>query len=311
MMKFSEEAARWLRLPLRHLAGPSENGPRLEICLGHGPDSDVDALWNAAPEERRRSIVRPRLALGDGRDVVGGLWPDVGMLGLLHRRRRRALLWIRDVARVPPADAATLFRAVVAWWLAGSEYVVAHAAAVAGSRGAALLVGRGGSGKSSTAAACFEAGLPFLGDDSVLCRASTAEVFSLSGCASLLEVDVARYHPALAGAAARAAGDGEKAFIDLASIGPDRVATHGPLRALLRLTIDQRGDGGLERVARSRALTALAPSSLFNIPGIDRQALSSMAALARRLPAYELRLSGDRGQAARLLLELLGEGGSP
>jgi len=303
----SDEAATWFGLPVQHLAGAFEEGRRLEVRLGHGGAKELDPLWNAAPDEDSRS--RPRLVLGDGRDVVGGLWPHAGMFGLLHRRRAISVLWIRDLDRASPVEAATLFRALVAWWLADSEYVVAHAAAIAGSRGAALLLGRGGSGKSSTAAACFEAGLSFLGDDSVLCRASTTEVFSLCAGANLPEEELARHHPSLNGGAPRPRRDGKR-YLDLASADPDRVATRAPLRALVRLTIGDGTPGGLEPVARSRALTALAPSSILNIPALDRDALSSMTALARRLPAYELTLSGDRSEAARLLGRLLDETGS-
>jgi hypothetical protein len=302
----SDEASTWLERPLRHLAGGGGGQP-LRVDLGHGAEPELEPLWKVAPARGDEPTVRPRLALGDGREIVGGLWPDVGMVGLLHRARGRAILWVRDLASIPPADAATLFRALVAWWLPRPSYVVVHAAAVAGLGGAALLVGRGGAGKSGTATACFEAGLSFLGDDSVLCRPDEPAVFSLSGCASLLERDVDRYHPQLSQSAARKATRDGKIFVDLAATRPQRVATTAPLRALVRLTIDHRATR-LERIPRSRALKALAPSSLFNVPTLDPLALGSMASLARALPAYELTLSGDRGAAARLVTELLENG---
>lgn len=308
----SAEAQSWLLRPLRHLAGPAEYEAPLEIRIGCGANPQVDALWGAAPDDggRGTSVVRPRLLMGDGRSLIGGLWPDVGMLGLLHRRRRKALLWIRDVDTIPAADAATLFRSVVAWWLSGSTFVVTHAAAVAGPGGAALLAGAGGSGKSSTATACFEAGLSFLGDDSVLCRAADAEVFSLSGCASLFSGDLTRHHPSLSRTACGSAGGDGKVFVDLSSAGPDRVTTSAPLRAVVRLTI-REGGAGLEPASRSRVLTALAPSSLFNVPALDPGALAGMASFIRRLDAYELTLAGDRSEAGRLLRDLLGAAGSP
>lgn len=306
----SPEAQSWLVRPLRHLAAPAEREATLDIRIGSGTDPLVDALWDAAPDPERRgtSVVRPRLLMGDGRSLIGGLWPDVGMLGLLHRRRRTALLWIRDMDTIPAADAATLFRSVVAWWLTGSTFVVTHSAAVAGPGGAALLAGAGGSGKSSTATACFEAGLSFLGDDSVLCRPSDAEVVSLSGCASLFSGDMARHHPSLSRTGCGSAGDDGKVFVDLASARPEQVTTSAPLRAVVRLTIGD-GEAGLEPASRSRVLTALAPSSLFNVPALDPGALAGMTSLIRRLDAYELTLSGDRSQAGQLLRDLLSRAG--
>ena len=305
----SAEAQGWLLRPLRHLAGAAGHQAPLEILIGSGADPQVDALSDVALDHTGQgtSVVRPRLLMGDGRALIGGLWPDVGMLGLLHRQRRRALLWIRDVDTIPAADAATLLRSVVAWWLTGTAFVVTHAAAVAGRRGAALLAGAGGSGKSSTATACFEAGLSFLGDDSVLCGVSTAEAFSLSGCASLFSGDLTRHHSSLSPFAGASPGVEGKVFVDLASAGPERVTTSAPLRAVVRLTIGD-GEAGLEPASRSRVLTALAPSSLFNVPGLDPGALAGMASLIRSLDAYELRLSGDRSEAGRLLRDLLGAG---
>jgi Glycosyl transferase family 2 len=300
----SSEAALWLDLPIRHLSAPPGSAAQLDVLIGHGPEPGLDALW-AAGGRGAEDLRRPRLALGDGRQLVGGLWPHAGVMGLLDRGRRRALLWVRDPGRASPADAATLFRALVAWWLAELDAVVVHAAAVAGPGGAALLVGPSGSGKSSTAVACFEAGLSVLGDDSVLCRAGEAEVLSLCSCAHLHHGDLEDHHRALGAVRIGLADEGGKVVVDLAALDPERVPRRAPLRALVRLTMRPAGPSRLQPIARSRALAAMAPSSLFNVPGLRRRALSAMAAITRGAPAYELELSPDRPEGARLLAELL------
>jgi hypothetical protein len=302
----SRDVADWFGFPLRHVAAPPGNGPRLDIQLGQGDPVDLEDVWRATQERTLGTRGRPRLLIGDGTTVLGGVWPDVGLLGLLHRPAGKAVLWVRHLQAVPASDATTLLRGLVTWWLTGSDYWVAHAAAVGGSRGAALLAGRAGSGKSGTAVACFEAGLSYLGDDAILCRSGNAEVFSLSSCAHLFSEDVGRHHPSLS--AAPRSPDAAKVFVDLASVEPGRIATRAPLCAVVRLTIHGGAAGRLRQVEPARVFTALAPSSLLNVPGVDRSALSGMAELVRRVPAYELTLPEDRREAARLLRGLLEDG---
>ena len=61
-----------------------------------------------------------------------------------------------------------------------------HAAAVGTDEGALLITGRGGVGKSTTALACLEAGMQFLGDDYVVVGLDPEpQVYRLYGSAKL------------------------------------------------------------------------------------------------------------------------------
>ena len=298
----SEEALARLTLPLQHLRRAPGTAADLEVCLGEGALPEARALAAAGDVS---ASVRPRMLLGDGSEVLGAFWPASGMLGLLDRRSRRALLWVEDADRLGPAEAATLLRAVAAWWLGDGDAAVVHAAAVSGPRGAALLVGPGGAGKSSTALACFEAGLTFLGDDSVLCRASTGEVFSLSCCASVDAGDLSAHHPSLSGLAGGVPGRDGKVVLSLAARAPERVAASAPLCAAVRLGFSDGAPGRFEPTSRASVLRALAPNSIFNLPAPLHATFASIAALIRRVPGYRLQLPNDRAKAARLLADFL------
>ena len=64
-------------------------------------------------------------------------------------------------------DWAAPLRAILHWWLGSHGVLQVHGGAVGTAEGGALVVGRGGSGKSTTALSSLAAGLRYAGDDFV------------------------------------------------------------------------------------------------------------------------------------------------
>ena len=134
----------------------SAHGPRRgELPLRHTDDQIGLERW----------VVRR------GDEVVAQLegQSDHPTIRVADHLARRYLLGVEGVANLPWWEGGAPFRRQLHWALAPDALPV-HAAAVGDARGAALLVGRGGSGKSSTAVACLAAGLGFLGDDYCILR---------------------------------------------------------------------------------------------------------------------------------------------
>jgi len=290
--------------PIVHLPSPGPGAPRLSVEICDGVDVELDGFLSSSDRGESKPI-RPRLVLGDGNDILGAAWPASGMLGLLDRRSERAVVWLREPARLSFADAATLIRGLVAWWMADDHGGVVHAAAVVGKRGAALLTGRGGTGKSSSAAACFGAGLRFIGDDSVYCRADTAEVFSLNTCVSLSGQDLARYYVGLDSGIGGTPGRDGKVIVDLAKVDRSGVVPRASLCAIVSLVRSRHGPAEVRPAARARVLASLAPSSVFNVPTPEKRTLTMVTELVRRIPTYELTLCGDRDDVAIQLRRFL------
>ena len=76
----------------------------------------------------------------------------------------RGAFWARDAEALPRWETAAPLRTLLRWALRSGLHLV-HAAAVVGARGAALLAGASGAGKSTTALAAAQAGLGYVGDD--------------------------------------------------------------------------------------------------------------------------------------------------
>jgi len=228
--------------------------------------------------------------------VTAAYHDHAGYLGIFDARRRKALVWVRDAAGIPRYERAAPLRGPLSWVLSEDGSQLAHAAAVATDAGAALLAGPGGSGKSTTAAACLAGGLHYLGDDYVVVRQpgdGPPSVHTLYATAKLTERSF-ELLPALRRFADGPGTADEKAVLQLAASPlAERVALHASLVAIVLPRVGEGPDSTWAATSPSAALTALAPTTMFQLPGAGRASLSRLAALARSLPAYDLALGRD------------------
>lgn len=82
--------------------------------------------------------------------------------------RGEAVVWFRELERIPYWAAATPFRLPLSWMADSFDAEMIHGAAVMVDDQAVLLIGPSGAGKSTLALAALKAGLSILGDDFLL-----------------------------------------------------------------------------------------------------------------------------------------------
>jgi hypothetical protein len=172
--------------------------------------------------------------------------------------------------------------------------------------GGALLVGRGGSGKSTTALACLEAGLQYAGDDHCLVSIDPIPYAHSLYSSGKLNPDSLERLPALRAAVANGDRlDCEKALLLLAPFAPDRVVAGFPLRAIILPQVHGGPETELRPASPAAALLALAPSTLLPLPKSHGAGLAALATLTRQLPCYHLRLGACLQDAPRVIARLL------
>jgi hypothetical protein len=203
-------------------------------------------------------------------------------------------------------EVSTPFRKILHWWAADLGLQLVHAAAVGRTDGGLLLVGRGGSGKSTTALACLDGMLGYAGDD--YCLVDSGErpwVHGLylsakgdSRTATLLPGlrDSLRHTPCSI--------DG-KSIIFADDVRPEAVVAGFPLRAIVVPRIVGGSVSRLERLSATDTLRAFAPSTLLQLPGEIASGLGRLSDLVRRVPARMLCLGDDPATAVTVLAELL------
>lgn len=235
-----------------------------------------------------------------------------GVLDLLDTQSGRALHWIDHAALHPAYDISSPFRLLVHWWLRRRGIYFMHAGAVAKNGKGVLIVGKGGSGKTTIALACLLAGLDFLGDDYVLASPSPpAEVFNLYGSAKLevghLDMRFAKLSDAIVGYTD--APNHGKAILMLPERFGGQVRDRAELVAILIPRISQMRGSSLQPASTAEALRALIPSTCRQLTAVRKQDLDAMAELARSLPASALLMGQELDEVPELLARLL-EGGS-
>jgi hypothetical protein len=280
---------------LSHLCAPAV-GDGLDLFVGIGT-YDLEAF----PAHG----VRPRLHAVQG-SIRRVAYPATGISGLYDADRAIAAWWLPDAARVPVKEQAAPFRTILQWWLSAHGLQIVHAGAVGTDEAAALLVGRGGSGKSVTAVTCAAAGLRFLGDDSVLCGSDPPMAHCLYTRATVREEDRARF-PGLPSIVRSRDGRGEKVLLELRG----QVAHTLPLKALLVPRVTGGRATRVSRLSAADTLRALAPSTLFNVPGSGESVLERLGALVRQVPGYALDLGVDAREVPDVIRGILAGGNSP
>ena len=283
-----------------HLACESVALPDLTICCWDDASANV------------RTAEPPGLIDREGVDFIDGsvrvAWePARRSLEAFDHSSRLALLRFSEVAAVPAWERATPARKILHWWASGLGMQLVHAAAVGTPRGGILLVGRGGSGKSTTALACVGSSLGYTADD--YCLLSFDGLPRVHGLYATAKADAAsvarlpRLQSAFAGATLHV---GEKSVVFVPHDFPQSMLESFPLRAIVVPRITGAEECRIEPIAPAKALRALAPSTLFQLPGDRAGTLARLASLVRIVPCYELALSPDPATAQPLLASLIG-----
>jgi hypothetical protein len=215
-------------------------------------------------------------------------------LSLFDAVTSTAIFWVRDVSCIQWYEIAAPIRAILHWWAGSNGLQLVHAGAVGTTDGGVVITGKGGVGKSTTTLACLEAGLLYAGDDYVLLEAAPAPfVHSLYGSAKL-DSDALQRVPHLSPTINNHNRQGdEKAVLFLRENYGGRMTAGFPVKAILIPHITGRCETSLQPISIVAALKALAPSTIFQLPGAGEAAFQRLAEFAQKVPAYRLNLGTD------------------
>jgi hypothetical protein len=310
-----------------HLAGESHQAPDLVIDLwdsaatGAPPPPMPDIGSETAPGaffyHAAGSIrVAHQLGARGERDglILSGEEAPTPALSALDSAGGHAWYWVEDAERIPYWDESAPLRYVFDWWLRDHGIHLVHAGAVGTPHGGAVLVGKGGSGKSTSTLAALQSELDFAGDDYVGVALEPAPwVHSLFSTGKLVPEHAQRLPflmPALTIDDRRhvkpnALGPA-KAVVYAQEHWPERLSAGFPLRAILvpRIRPGLR-EARIVPVAPSVGLTALAPSTVLQMHVQGGDSLLRMRRLAQTVPCFVLEAGSDIPSIPRAIGELL------
>jgi hypothetical protein len=290
---------------IEHLAVDGWECPELTIHVWDSADgpSTTPPLPAADPDGPRGAVVYSELD-----EFQLAYQPGLGQLHAYDARSRSAWFWCRDRHNLPFWEPSAPFRQILHWWFAPRGVMLLHGAAVGRADGGILLVGRGGSGKSTCALASLASDLLYAGDDYVAVSLEPEPLVHSVYASGKLVPGHSKLLPHLP--TASFAGDeaaDEKSIFFVSAAFPERMCRSFPLRAVVAPRVTP-GRPSFHEATSAEALKALAPSTLLQLYPARPAALAKMADLLRRVPAYTFE-TGDvieaiPGAIARLLEEL-------
>jgi hypothetical protein len=227
-------------------------------------------------------------------------------LSLLDAEMPQALYWTRDAAQLPWPEGSFPMRHLFANFFGRQGKFIVHAAAVGNERGAVLIVGKGGSGKSTAALACAMNGLFYLGDDySLVGIEPEPRVWSLYSSAKV-NADSLIWFPQLKPFVQHDGGMKEKSLLQLHGAPGLRFAASLPIRAVLWPRITGRIESQLKPASSAALLLALAPSSILQTPGHGDAVLRMLNRLVQAVPTRILETGTDPAQIAGAVGQFIG-----
>jgi len=228
-------------------------------------------------------------------------------LSVYEPEARTAWYWVDDIGRLPWWEEATPLRFILDWWLRDHGIFQLHSGAVGTESGGVLLVGKSGSGKSTSTLACIGSELLYVGDDYVaVSLGEEAQVHSLYSSGKLEPDHLARL-PHLRPAVTNAEHlELEKAVIYANESFANSMVSHLPLRAIVAPRIVPGSTTArAQRVSAAAGLAALAPSTVFQLHTRGQEVLSGTTEMARRVPSFMLEIGSDIGSIPRAIAEIV------
>ncbi len=209
------------------------------------------------------------------------------VLSVLNLEKKTGLFWTRDFSHLPFWEKGAPFLTILHWWLAEKKVQLVHAAAVGTEKGGVLLVGKGGSGKSTTALSSLLSGCLYVSDDySAISLNRPYTVHSLYNTGKCDAMSLERL-PALIPLVKEFPADPkEKSLLFLHRHFPHSVVSSLPIRAIVIPKLGSGDPGSFSRVPAAEALMALAPSTLFQLADAGGEAFRSLAKVVKELPCF-------------------------
>jgi hypothetical protein len=292
---------------LEHLSALPCPQPDLTLCLWDSASTHTDMppppwSWDAY-------LVRGEVPAYNNDRIRTAYYPERGVLSVLDIEASTGVYWFRDAANIPYYESGSPLLAMLHGWMSAHGRQLVHAGAVGTAQGGVLLVGKGGSGKSTTSLLCITSDLLYASDDYCLITTDREQpyVYSLYNSGKVNADDVQRF-PLLAPALSNTSRlSTEKALFFLHRYFPEKIAGGFPIRAVLLPRVTGRPETRLRKVSASAAMLALAPSTIFQLPGAGQPAFQSLGELAKKVPSYVLEVGTDLSAIPDVIKNLLAE----
>ncbi len=291
---------------LSHLETAPDQNPGLSVglCDFSRDDARMPTIpWTEKDLNERMEVP----GYDNDEHIRASYYQKLEMLSLFHAGRNLGYFLVNDAAAVSQPERGAPLVKIFRWWMRRQGLQLVHGGAVGMMGSGILLAGQGGAGKSTTALACAAAGFSYASDDYCLlsteapCRAHSLYCTGKMHTAALERI------PRLKALASSDEADpvSGKTLFYLNRLLPNAIAKELQLRAVFVPVISSQTESTLVKASPIVALKALAPSTLFQLPGSQNCDFYDLAKLAEQLPCYVLRLGTSTEGVVRVISDYL------
>jgi hypothetical protein len=228
-----------------------------------------------------------------------------GVLNLFRVREKIGLFWINRHTDLPLYEKASALKNVLNWFFYQRRFYMLHSAAVGINDRGVLIGGKGRTGKSTTAMACFRYGMKYAGDDYImLAKNKGYRAYSVYNSIKLEENNIFRLFK-LRPDMYTVDSFYKKNVMYLNDMNKAGISTGFTICALLLPRIQTDTKPGLKRISPAQAFREMAPSSIFQQMGPKTGVFRFIAEMTRILPCYQLTLSADINRIAKIIERLI------
>ncbi|WP_025742447.1 hypothetical protein [Aquimarina pacifica] len=231
--------------------------------------------------------------------------PGSEAIYMLDTLKNEGYYWVRSQNDIPYWESDFPLRMVFHWWFKDSSFQPVHAGAVGTEKGGVLLVGKGGSGKSTSTLACVNSMLKVAGDDYVLLDCKNQEVYSLFSLTKVNHNSLKLLPKLNVNVKDLNAPIDDKYRILLYPKHKESLIKKMPVLATLLPTVTDADKTTIVPCSSSEAMLALAPTTLFQLPGLREEAFAKMSEFARITKTYKLLLGKDSTALPNILDEFI------
>jgi energy-coupling factor transporter ATP-binding protein EcfA2 len=212
--------------------------------------------------------------------------------------------WFPSICELPAWAKASPFRIILSWLCNRHRMQIVHGGAVSMEGRAVLLVGPGGSGKSTTALACALAGMEYLGDDYCAVEPKAGKVHMVYRTAKLFKSSIEMLPTLEAMIENRGKPPAEKGVIFLR---PDdmRLGRSAELSAIVLPRVGAGPSTRLSTASRADVIKAILPSTIGGLMGGTSVTPRLILELASSIPAFHLHLGTNLNNVVKKIESLL------
>ena len=216
----------------------------------------------------------------------------------------KSYMWFPSICELPAWAKASPFRIILSWLCNRHRMQIVHGGAVSLEGRAALLVGPGGSGKSTTALACALAGMEYLGDDYCAVEPKAGRVHMVYRTAKLFKSSAEMLPSVKDMIENRRRPPAEKGVIFLAP-GDVPLARSAQLSSILLPRVGGERWTTLHEASRSEVIKAILPSTVGGLMGGTSVTPLLIMELASSIPAFHLHLGTNLNNVVKKIENLL------